>query len=257
MSKNNNVKEVNENSFWYKYKNDKKYNAKVQLIIYFAFIVIVVVYVSVSRVGKNYDYNNVTNNINSVSESSVGDVMDTINNNYNYSIVLNAKIKKSDDLVEDVNYVYSGKVFDDNMIIERKKGNSTDNFYRVSSEYYTKKEDNYKYIDVDIVYDFISYKYIEIEGVKNIIKKASLDHVDESNGESNYVYNLLVRDYVKSYKGDDVVIIDINKNDNYITIEADYTNLFKEISDNIIECKIKYNYSEIGKIDKFVIIDNN
>ena len=134
MSKDNNVKEVNENSFWYKYKNDKKYNAKVQLIIYFAFIVIVVVYVSVSRVGNNYDYNNVTNNDNSVPDSSVGDVIDTINNNYNYSIELNAKEKKSDDSVEDINYVYIGKSFDDNMTIERKKGNSIDNFYRVSSD---------------------------------------------------------------------------------------------------------------------------
>ena len=39
MSKDNNVKEVNENSFWYKYKNDKKYNAKVQLIIYFRLLI--------------------------------------------------------------------------------------------------------------------------------------------------------------------------------------------------------------------------
>ena len=53
-----NEKNVKKESFWYKYKNDKKYNAKIQLVVYALFIIIVVVYVNTSHVGNNYNYDN-------------------------------------------------------------------------------------------------------------------------------------------------------------------------------------------------------
>ena len=59
--KTNKEDKVNKDSFFYKYKNDSKYNAKAQLIFYVVFIIFVVIYLNFSRVGKNYDYNNITN----------------------------------------------------------------------------------------------------------------------------------------------------------------------------------------------------
>ena len=73
---------------------------------------------------------------------------------------------------------------------------------------------------------------------------------------SSFMY-LFVISLSTGIKANYDVELSFRKKDNNIAIEADYTNLFKEIFDNIIECKIKYNYSEIDKVDKFVIIDNN
>ena len=57
----NNSKESKQ-SFFQKFKNDKKYRAKVQLIGYTVFIVFLIVFINVSNVGNNYSYNSVDNN---------------------------------------------------------------------------------------------------------------------------------------------------------------------------------------------------
>ena len=249
-----NEKNVKKESFWYKYKNDKKYNAKIQLVVYALFIIIVVVYVNTSHVGNNYNYDNSIDSNGKISENSVGNVLDNINSNYNYLVEMNAKIKKDNNHDEDVKYTYKGKSVDENMIIEI---NNSETFYKVSSEYYIKNEDNYKFIDVSTVYELISYKYIELDSVKKFIKKAILDHVDEEDVIANYSYNLLVKDVIQSYNGEDVVPIKINVVNNVYTIEIDYSNLFKEMYNDIVFCNIKYTYSDVNNVEKFVIIENN
>ena len=156
-----------------------------------------------------------------------------------------------------INYIYSGKRNGDNTTIDRKNDNKLESFYKISDEYYEKNGEEYKFIDSSLVYDTISYKYIELDSIMKLLKKASLDHVENTpDGESNYTYNLLVRDVVKSYNGDDAVSINVHVNDYNLTIDSDYTNLFKRIYDDFTMCKIKYVFSNIGKVEKFVIIDN-
>lgn len=249
--KTNKEDKVNKDSFFYKYKNDSKYNAKAQLIFYVVFIIFVVIYLNFSRVGKNYDYNNITNkNYNNKTEET--NLFDVISDNYNYKVNVSGVLKNNN-----INYIYSGKRSGENTTIDRNVNNKLDYFYKISDEYYVKNDDEYKFIDSSLVYDTISYKYLEFDSIMKLLKKASLDHVENtSSGEYNYKYNLLVRDVVKSYNGDDVVSINVHVTDYNLSIDIDYTNLFKIIYNDFSSCKINYLYSDIGKVDKFVIIDN-
>ena len=245
----------NKNSLWDRFNNDKKFNAKVQLSFYVVFIVIVVIYINISNMGRNYNYNSTNNSHINNSSYISSNLLDTISNNYNYSVELNYKVMNDNNSVLEYNYVYSGKSYLDNLVINRKYNNTNNTFYKVSDEYYLYDNNNYKYIDSSLVYGDISYKYIELDGVKKLIKKASLDHVTNSN-DSSYIYNLYVRDIVQSYKGDDFVSINVNISEEVLTIDVDYSNLYKQINNKITSCVIKYVYTDIDKILKFDIMND-
>ena len=246
-------KEKEKESFISRFKKDKVYNAKVQLVGYVVFIVIVVIYVNVSHIDKNYDYNNVINNKSRVSNNDVVSLFSELNDNYLYDVTVNYKIK-----TDSVSEKYNGKRYKDNMTIKRTIGDKEEEFYKISDEYYSKVLDNYKYIDVDTVYENISFKYIELDSVMKLIKKANLEHAgNKSNSEFDYTYNLFVKDIVQSFTGEDVIVINVNSSTSEVTIEIDYSPLFKEINSDISECNIKYVYSNINKVEEFVIIENN
>ena len=249
---------TNKDSFWYKYKNDDKYKAKVQLILYVVFIVFVIVYINVGRIGSNYNYNNVVGDANNdIKYEEKSNLLDTINNNYNYlvSVLVNSK---KDDNVEEIKYEYSGKKYKDNTIIDKKNNGSNVTYYKIGDEYYAKENDEYKFIDSSVIYDLINKKYIELSDVKRLITKASLEHVtNESNGNNNYKYNLLVRDVIQTYKGNDLINIDVTIKNDILHIDIDYSNLFKQIDDKISTCKVSYEYTDIDKVEEFTIIDDN
>ena len=254
--KNNNKNK--EDTFWYKYKYDEKYKAKIQLIGYAVFIVFVIIYINIANIGRNYEYNNVVNNEVDNQENYKDDsnLLDEINNNYNFLVDVKVTKKSENGLYSEMNYSYSGKRYVDNTIINKTVSNNKSVFYKIDDEYYIKENNEYKFIDNSLIYDIINKKYIELFDVKKLIKKASLDHVTtESNGIDNYKYNLLVRDIIQSYKGDDIINIDVNIENDILNINIIYDNLFKQISDDVIKCSINYKYTDINKIEKFVIID--
>ena len=88
-----NNKKNNEDkiSFFEKMK-DKKYNAKVQLIGYGIFILIVIIYASIYSKNYNYDYaNKIKTDDNSKETSKISEnksLLDTISNNYHYDLKL-------------------------------------------------------------------------------------------------------------------------------------------------------------------------
>ena len=255
------MNDSSKKSFWYKYKNDKKYEAKVQLTAYVVIIVIIIIYVNVSNVGSNYNYNN-NSNVTGEEKSLVdsnnnGSVLDVINDNYNYSVSVSIT-KKVDDGNSDekISYEYSGKKYKNNTIIDKNVSNDKVTYYKIEDEYYFRENDEYKYIDSSVVYDLVDNKYIELNDVKKMIKKASLEHVTSgSNGKSNYKYTLLVRNVVQTYKGDDAVNLEVDFSGKNLNINIDYTNLFKQMFNDISDCKISYEYTDIDSVDEFTIID--
>ena len=104
MKKDEKLVEEKEN-FFKKMKEDKKYNAKVQLIGYGVFILIIVVFLNVgSMVGGNSTgvlENDIIEEVN---------IIDEIDNNYEYNI--NISLSKGEELVN--NYRYYGKRYNGN-----------------------------------------------------------------------------------------------------------------------------------------------
>ena len=290
--KNENKEENNsENkSFFEKLKTDKKYKAKVELTGYAIFIVVLVIFLNISHIGNNYNYSD--NNVVSDNEKTEvdideenSDVLESLDNNYSYDIKVEVKKGSSDssqnkdaetvqnqdsdanekqnngnaDSFGEIKTVsYNGKAYDNNIVINKSFDNNNMTYYKVDKEYYTKDGDKFNVVDINSVYDLLDAKYIEIAGVKEYIEKASLDHyTNYSSGKKEYVYNLKVSDVINSFKGDNLVEINVIIENDTINVKIDYSNLIKITDDSIIECLVTYVYKDIDKVEEFVIIEED
>ena len=243
-----------------KMKTDKRYNAKVQFAAYGVFLLLVIIYLNISIIsggvasGANNTINDVLNEdrVDEIDENE-NMLLEKINNNYEYDI--NVKLIKNN---EEVLSRYYGKSYGDNVIINKVFNGIESIYYNVDNYYYEKNQSNeYVLINDNKIYDLVEAKFIESGEVLKLINKASLDHVvDSSNGEKEYIYNLLVRDVVISNKTDDIVSIKVVENEGKLSINIDYTNLIKLSIDNIDRCEISYVYTNIDEVAKFNIIDN-
>ena len=261
--KNKNEQQATENqSFFDKYKTDKKYKAKVQLIGYGIFILILIAYLNISNMNAT-SHGNITtlkNEINNKETSATTedkqiDLLEKINNNYEYTI--NTTIITNE---EEKEVKYSGRSAKNNMEITKEINTTTINYYKVDSRYYKKDNDTYELAREEDIYDVVGKEYIELNDVKEYIDKSSLDHVTEySTGKKEYVYHLKVKEIIKSYQGQDEVEIKIIEENNILTIIIDYTNLMKLFSEELKECMIEYTYQNIDSVEEFTIIeeDNN
>lgn len=265
MKKSKNNKDVEKNeSFIEKMKNDKKYNAKVQLIGYGIFIGALVLYVNIAGLSHR------NTNLNSVNMDSMIDneninnddkgLLDRLSNNYSYDVVVNVSKKdiNNKDLIIDRSIRYVGKSFGNKLQIEKIIGDVTEMYYKVDSNYYINDGTTTNYVMDEKIYEDIDSKYIELSNVLNLINKASLDHVTKfSNGKKESVYHLKVSDVIVSHKGNEVVEISIVEENEVITIDINYSNLFVLIDDKFIECKVLFKISDINKVEDFDVFINN
>lgn len=265
-------------SFFKKIKTDKKYKAKVELASYAILIVIIIIYLNISNLTNNYDYNNVS--VNNTVDNKTEDVekeknlLQQLKDNYNYNIDIFLKITTnateqnnntnqnttSNNQIPEIiekKYNYNGKVYKNNLIINKNVDNNNIAYYKIDDEYYTKENETYNLTKEDTIYDLLDKKYIEFDMVKKYIEKANLDHFTTySSGKKEYVYNLKISDVIQSYKENDLVEIDITIENDIITMNIDYTNLLKITDEKIFECKVTYTYKDINKIEEFTIIAN-
>ena len=270
MKKEEKIKENKEEkqSFFEKLK-DKKYKAKLELTLGFGLIIILLVYANISGVGNNYNYNyNNTTTPTTIpnEEEDKAFILDKITDNYSYNIdIVLAKIDESSDQstnqeentqLKQYDYSYNGKTYKNNTIINKIVDNNTTTYYQVDNEYYTKENDTYSLDNIDNIYDLVDQKYLNLATIKEYINTASLDHTTNySNGNTSYVYNLQVKDIIKSYTEDSNVKIEIDVENELPTIIIDYTNLLKVIDSTINECKVTIKYTDINTVEEFTIID--
>ena len=253
----------NKESFIEKYKTDKKYKAKIQLIGYGAFILLLIIYLNISSLNTTSHGNIITQKSNSeqtekkeTKEEKNSNLLKQINNNYEYEIKAWVTHEKDNFQSE---ATYRGKRFQNTTEITKIINNESINYYKVDSRYYTKEEDKYQLIKPETIYNIIEKEYIELEAIKEYIDMASLDHVTEySNGIKEYVYHLKVKDIIKSYPETDEIEINITEESNILTIKIDYTNLIKITSEEkITECKVVYQYKNINKVEEITTIEEN
>ena len=247
MKKDEKLVEEKEN-FFKKMKEDKKYNAKVQLIGYGVFILIIVVFLNVgSMVGGNSTgvlENDIIEEVN---------IIDEIDNNYEYNI--NISLSKGEELVN--NYRYYGKRYNGNKEINKEVGEVVSSYYKVNDYYYVMNGEELIFVDLNVIYDLVDSKYVELDDVMVMIDKASLDHVvDDSLGNNESVYNLYVKDMVISVKNDDVISFNVKEVDDKLLIDVDYTNLIKVFDESVTSFKVSYEYFNVGDVEEFSVIKN-
>lgn len=253
-------------SFFYKMKHDKKYSAKVQLSGYGIFFVILVVLVNISNVGSTKITNTVGGNggvDGNLEENTSKDntkLLENLSDNYSYDIVVDVVRNSVNTETSEVVNVgtsirYGGKSYGKTLEINKTVTENTNLYYKVDNNYYSKVDNITTLVKDIIVYDVIEAKYIELSELKKLINKASLDYVTEfSSGKKESVYHLKVKDIIVSSQSEEVVEISVIEENEILTINIDYSNLFKVIDESIAECKFNATIKDIGKIEGFEVV---
>ncbi len=120
------------------------------------------------------------------------------------------------------------------------------NYLYKDGKYYTKENDTYILIDEQNVYPVIDYKYLNINNIYNYINKGTLEYTKTSNNIKENSYKVKVSDIITSNSNSpDYIIINYKESNEKIEFYIDYTNLIKHINDNIKSCNIKLQYDNI------------
>lgn len=198
---------------------DKRERAKLELMLYGIFFLVVIVFLRVGNMSSSTLESN----------SNEDTFISLITDNYEYNINIT---------INDMVYNYSGKVLGYNASIIKNVSGNSDYFYKKSDMYYELDKDNgYILTNKEEVYNIINYNYLDINTIKEYIKLSTLD---------NGIYKVNVSDIILSSDGEEYITIKIDNINNIVLI--DYTNLFK-INDNTIDnYLVEITYSNIDKI---------
>ena len=213
--KDNNNKKLSLKERW----KDKRERAKIELMLYGIFFLIIIIFARIS--------NSMSNNIPKEEDNKI--FISEITDNYSYDI---------DITIDNDNYKYYGKVLGHNMNIHKVVDTEDEYFYKMNNKYYI-LDDNGNYIltnDKEI-FSYIDYRYLDINTIKEYIKMGTLN--------SN-IYTIKVSDILLNNNSNDVITItvdDINKE-----LIIDYTNLFKVNNNSLYKELVRIKYSNINSI---------
>lgn len=261
-------KEEVKQSFLERYKNDKKFSAKVQLMGYGIFLVVLIIYLNFTSMGSG---NAIGNNVmgNTVGSGNLNEentslddtnLLEKLGNNYSYDIKvsfdkLSMNTETNEEIEVEHNIRYSGKSYDNKLEIKKEKDGLESLYYRVDNKYYSMIDNITTSVKDTEIYDEIVSKYIELDGIMDLIDNSSLDHVTNfSSGKKEYVYHYKVLSAKSNNQDNGVVEINIIEEDNILKIDIDYTNLFREIDAIIVECSLEATISNIGLVEDFEVI---
>ena len=200
-------------------RKDKKGRAKLELIAYGIFFLILILFIRISSfIGGSSNINN------SVTSSSI---IDKIDNNYSYTIDIN---------IDDNNYTYTGKVLGNNASITKKYNDIEEYYYVMNDKYYILDNNgNYILTNKEDIYNIIDYNYLDINNIKEYIKLGT---------KNNNKYTIKVSDIILNNNTNDTITITIE--DNKLII--DYTNIIKIDKDSINKALVTITYNNIGNI---------
>ena len=195
------------NEFIKKWHNDKKYQAKIKLLLYGLFIIFVTIIAVSPRNNELIEENKNKNDTPSVLDNS----LIKIPTEYNYDITI---------YIDDNYYRYYGNVKTNETTIFKEIDNSMINYICRNNEYYMLDDDIYVKTTKDEVYDVINYNYINLDNINNYLSKSV------KNGNQYLVY---LKDVILDDNTDEYFIININDN----IINIDYVPLMKRYNSNI------------------------
>ncbi len=243
-------------------------NKKTELLGILLLIISIIIALNVTNVRHNYNYNKKTETKPKEQikiKHQETSLLKQLSKNYTYDIEV--ALKEEEQTEENNNqvsktidkkYNYSGKSYQDNLIIDKKSDDSTTTYYKVKDNYYQKQDDNYSQIKAKDIYDAIDGKYIELSNILEYIKQSSLEHLTTySSGKKEYVYNLKLSKLIPEHHDDDLIEIDITTENDTITMNIDYTNLLTITDSKVLDCKLTATYKDINKVEAFTIINDD
>ena len=203
-----------------KWKEDKKFRAKIKLLLYGIFLVIVIIYVT-SLKNEPIPIDDVNDLNNEIREENK---VITIPEKYNYLI----KIE-----IDDKNYTYSGEKNLEQENIVKTSDDIRSNYIFKNNEYYVKDGELYIKTTKEEVYDAVNYNYINLETINSYLSKA------ENNNSNQYLVYL--KDIILGQDTNEYFTISVDEN----KISIDYTPLMKQFNPDIKKYKVNIQINEI------------
>lgn len=260
-------------SFFDKVKGDKKYKAKVELIGYGIFIVVLVLGLNISSLGDNSNRSDLGNvidkgSLNEREEENTSmdeeSLLKKLSDNYSYEVLVNItkksmNIETNEEVDVESKISYKGKSYGKTKEINYINGNDKSIYYKVDDSYYSRQDNITSLVKDTQVYDVIEGKYIEVDSIKEMINKASLDHVTNfSDGRKEMVYHMLVKDFIVSHHSnisvDEKIEISVIEEGEVLSIIVDYSNAYPYIDESISSCKVDVKVKDIGNVEEFDVV---
>ena len=208
--------------FLEKWKSDKRYRAKIKLLAYTIFIIIIFIYALTLDISpRNYE------DISDINNNSIKETADIIKIPEQYEYIIKIKI-------DDKEYKYSGIQTTEKRTIKKEIDDKVTNYIYQNNQYYLEDSiniDNYVTTTKEEVYDIVNYNYINLTTINEYLKKATKD---------NNQYLVYLKDIILGNESDRYFVIDINDKNIFV----DYTVLMKEFNNNIKTYTVNYEIKE-------------
>ena len=208
--------------FLEKWKSDKRYRAKIKLLAYTIFIIIIFIYaLTLDTSPRNYE------DISDINNNSIKETADIIKIPEQYEYIIKIKI-------DDKEYKYSGIQTTEKRTIKKEIDDKVTNYIYQNNQYYLEDSiniNNYVTTTKEEVYDIVNYNYINLTTINEYLKKATKD---------NNQYLVYLKDIILGNESDRYFVIDINDKNIFV----DYTVLMKEFNNNIKTYTVNYEIKE-------------
>lgn len=198
---------------------DKRERAKIELIIYGIFFVGVIIF---ARVLDSTSSSNIQ------VENKVDSFVYSVLDNYEYDMILT---------IDNDEYHYYGRVLGNNSKINLEIDSIVKSYYYMNKKYYILENDNYILTNVEDIYPYIDYRYLDINVIKEYLKLAV---------KNNNTYKVKIKDIMLNSQSEEYITINVEEGDKNIVI--DYSNLFKLTNKNNEKVIVNVTYSNIGNI---------
>lgn len=245
-------KKIDIKDLYNRFKTDKRFHAKVELIGYGVFILVIIVFVNFANTGSDNSYttntineNNINeeNNTENVNESE--DLFSTLT--YNYEANLEVDVVK-DGVTSSFNYKVTSYDENGDISIIKNIGDRSEEYKLTNTGDYYKIEDEIKGVNEDEIFDLVAYKYLNLDSIKKYISKGTSEYTTNySNGDKLVSYKIFVKDILLGDNREEFITINVGTSVDVVTIYIDYTDLLK--GDVIDTCNVKIIYSNIGKVE--------
>ena len=190
-------------NFIKKWKSDKKYQAKIKLILYGIFIILVALYAS--TLNTNIPKEDKKEN----NKEEIDTLVIAIPKEYHYNITID---------LDDKVYKYYGDKTRDNKTITKEADTVTNYIYQ-NDNYYIDDNGTYVITTREEVYDILSYNYLDINNINNYLKKST---------KRDNQYLVYLKDIILDNDTDEYITIEVNDNN----ISIDYTSLMNKINNS-------------------------
>ena len=246
--------EPEKKNLYQKFKTEKKFRAKAELIFYGAILLIIILGAQLSSLFGTNNYtpssNTTTNQTENEPSNSLAnstpqtDLYKELNDYYNANIKV---IALKDGTTSTREYTLTKEKTDPVSTPTLKKINSdtTETTYTISDteEFYTTTEPITQIPETDI-FDLVSYKYLNLTNLKKYIAKGTTDYVTNySNGTELTSYKIPIKTIILDNTTDDYITINVTTTTDTVTFKIDYTNLLK--NSTIDSCNVEITYTTI------------